>query len=350
LFPAKPSRRSLIIAPSTVTEAVLAQPLLALLRRFDVLGRLDVLVETGLAPLFHAMSEPDEVIETDIGTEQIALLRRLGLSRRVESGSYDCAYILQTSRTAAIAPWMARIPKLISLRGDLIPGTVRQLPVGRPGGRGPSVADRFISLAFPPGDILPSGIPAPRIDSAPDMTEAVARRLDLDVRKPLVLLCPTSELGATSEWPVRHYAELAALIALQWPDVAIGLLGNPGDRAAATQVALMSGESLHNWSGQLDLAQTLAVMKHAAAVVTSESQYMHLAAALGRPHVAIYGAGDPRAQRISGTRRSVMWLGLECSPCLEAHCKYGHMNCVALQMPTQVFASLRRTMRFSATA
>jgi heptosyltransferase-2 len=77
---------------------------------------------------------------------------------------------------------------------------------------------------------------------------------------------------------------------------------------------------------------------------------MHLAAALGRPHVAIYGAGDPRSERINASRRSVMWLHLECSPCLDAHCRFGHMNCVVQQTPEQVLAALRKTMRFSATA
>ena len=66
----------------------------------------------------------------------------------------------------------------------------------------------------------------------------------------------------------------------------------------------------------------------AAAVVTSESQYMHLAAALGRPHVAIYGAGDPRAERITASRRSVMWLRLECSPCFARECPLGHFRCM----------------------
>jgi heptosyltransferase-2 len=182
------------------------------------------------------------------------------------------------------------------------------------------------------------------------MTEALARQLNVDRGKPLVLLCPSSDLGPSSEWPVRHYAELAALIALQWPALAIGLLGRPEDRPAATQVALLSGEALQNWCGLLDLEQTLALINHAAAVVTSESQYMHLASALGRPHVAIYGAGDPRAQRLTTNRRSVMWLNLGCSPCLESHCRYGHMDCVAKQMPAQVFASLRKVIRFSATA
>lgn len=349
LFFATASRRSLVIAPSTVTESVLAQPLLALLRRFDAFGRLDVLADAEVAPLFRAMSEPDEVIETDIGQERIALLRRLALSRQIEAGSYDCAYILQEGRVAGMAPWLARIPRRIMLDGSTESRKGRQ-PAARPGARDRPIGDRFVAMAFAPDESLPSGIPAPQIVSPPDMTEALARRLDLDLGRPLVLLCPSSEYGPGSEWPVRHYAELAALIALQWPELAVGLIGHRRDRPVATQVALLSGEPLHNWAGQLDLTQTMSLMSHAAAVVTSESQYMHLAAALGRPHVAIYGAGDPRAERMATNRRSVMWLNLECSPCLEAHCRYGHMDCVTQQMPAQVFASLRKAMRFSATA
>jgi heptosyltransferase-2 len=346
-----PFRRSLIIAPSTVTESVLTQPLLALLRRFDAFGRIDVLADQEVAPLFRAMAEPDEVIESGIPADRIALFGRIALARTLEARAYDCAFILQDNQTAAIAPWLARIPRRIgsgigSGNGAMF-GMVNQT---RPAQGGRGIADRFVALAFPPGESLPPGIPTPQLSDPPGMTDALARHLSLDTGKQLILLCPSSELGPSSEWPVRHYAELASLIALQWPDLAIGLLGRARDRATATQIALLSGESLQNWCGQLDLPQTLALVNHAAAVVTSESQYMHLAAALGRPHVAIYGAGDPRAERINNTRRSVMWLHLECSPCHDAHCKFGHINCLNQQMPAQVFATLRKSMRFSATA
>lgn len=339
----------MVIAPSSITEAVLTQPLLALLRRFDAFGRIDVLADPGLAPIFRAMSEPDEIIESDIGIDRIALLRRLALARTIEARAYDCAFILQDSRTAAIAPWLARVPSRIGSGSASFLGMINR-PAACGGGRDKSIAERFVAMAFPPGESLPPGIPTPQLAAPPEMTESLARRLGLDPSRQLVLLCPSSELGPSSEWPVRHYAELAAMISLQWPGVSIGLLGRLRDRPVATQIALLSGESLQNWCGQLDLAQTLALVNHAAAVVTSESQYMHLAAALGRPHVAIYGAGDPRAERITTSRRSVMWLRLECSPCFDAHCKHGHMNCVNQQMPAQVFATLRKAMRFSATA
>jgi heptosyltransferase-2 len=345
----KPSRRSLIIAPSTVTESVLAQPLIALLRRFDAFGCIDVLAHNDVAPLFRAMAEVDEVMPTDVAPDRIALVKRVALSRRIEDKAYDCAYILQDVKTAAIAPWLARIPRRIGFGSSAVFGMVNR-PTIKAAGRDKSIADRYVALAFEPGEGLPPGIPAPQLAAPPELTEALARRLNLDSGKPLVLLCPSSELGPSSEWPLRHYAALAAMISLQWPDLAIGLIGRPRDRTAATQISMLCGEQLQNWCGQLDLHETLALVNHAAALVTSESQYMHIAAALGRPHVAIYGAGDPRAERINASRRSVMWLHLECSPCLDAHCKFGHMNCVNQQAPEQVFASLRKTMKFSATA
>ena len=345
----KPSRRSLIIAPSTVTESVLAQPLIALLRRFDAFGRIDVLAHTDVAAVFRAMAEVDEVLETEVAHDRIAVVQRMALSRRIEERSYDCAYILQEVTTAAIAPWLARIPQRIGFGSSAVFGMVNR-PNGVDGLHTRSAADRFVALAFPPGEVLPPGIPAPQLAAAPEMTPALARRLGLDADKALVLLCPSSELGPTSEWPARHFAALAAMISLQWPELAIGLVGRPRDRSTATQIALLCGERLQNWCGQLDPDETLALMGRAQAVVTSESQYMHLAAAMGRPHVAIYGGGDPRAERFNSARRSVMWLHLECSPCLDAHCRFGHMNCVNLQTPERVFAALRKAMKFSATA
>ena len=338
-----------MIAPSTITDGVLSQPLLALLRRFDAFGRIDVLADHSVAALYRAMSEPDEVIPSDIPVNRIAILRRLALARTIDSRAYDRAFILQEGSAPAIAPWLARVPARIGFGDASFLGMINR-PAADLGGHGRSVADRFIAMAFEPGESLPPGIPAPQLAAPPAMNEALARRLNLDPTRQLVLLCPSSELGPSSEWPVRHYAELAALIRLQWPEVTVGLAGRPRDRAVATQIALLCGESLQNWCGKLDLEQTLALVNHAAAVVTSESQYMHLAAALGRPHVAIYGAGDPRAERVSGARRSVMWLRLECSPCFDAHCKYGHMNCVNQQQPARVFDTLRKAMRFSATA
>ncbi|MGE0797180.1 MAG: lipopolysaccharide heptosyltransferase II [Lautropia sp.] len=342
-------RRALIVAPATVTESVLSQPLIALLRGLDPFGAIDVLCSTELAPLYRSIPAVDQILEAAPEPGRLALPRRLALSRRLAANAYDSAFLLQDAALAALAPWLARIPRRFGITPAAMLGLVNR-PLPTPLGSGKSLADRFAALALAPGQPLPPGLPSPQLEDPPTLSEARARSLGLDASQPLLLLCPSSELGPSSEWPVRHYAELASRVAAEWPDAAIALLGRARDRTATTQITLLSGQPMLNLAGRLDLAETLAVIGRAAAVVTSESQYMHLAAALGRPHVAIYGAGDPRTERISSTRRSVMWLRLECAPCYDAHCRLGHLDCVNRQSPAAVFASLRRTMRFSATA
>ena len=141
------------MAPATVTEAVLSQPLIALLRGFDPFGALDVLTTADMAPLFRSMPAVDDIIETAIAPDRIALSRRAALARQIEAKSYDCAYILQDVRTAAIAPWLARIPHRIGAAPGAAFGLINR-PLHVAGGRARSVSERFSSLAFKPGQPL----------------------------------------------------------------------------------------------------------------------------------------------------------------------------------------------------
>ena len=103
------------MAPAAVTDAVMAQPLIALLRRFDAFGRIDVLAHADVAAVFRAVPEVDEVVQTDLSAERLALAGRFALSRRIEAQAYDCAFILEEAGTAALVPWLARIPLRIAL-------------------------------------------------------------------------------------------------------------------------------------------------------------------------------------------------------------------------------------------
>ena len=76
---------ALVVAPAAVTEAVMAQPLIALLRRFDAFGRIDVLAHADVAAVFRAVPEVDEVVQTDLSAERLALAGRFALSRRIEA-------------------------------------------------------------------------------------------------------------------------------------------------------------------------------------------------------------------------------------------------------------------------
>lgn len=63
---------------------------------------------------------------------------------------------------------------------------------------------------------------------------------------------------------------------------------------------------------------------------------MHIAAATGRPVIAVYGSSDPGYTPPLTSRRRILHLGLECSPCFQRECPLGHLNCLRKLAPEQV--------------
>ncbi len=339
-------RRTLIVGPAAIDEALLAQPLIAALRHQDSRSRIDCLAPAASAAVFRAMPQLDDVIEAPVADHQLGITARLRLARRLAQGRYDVAWVLPAARTAAIAPWLARIP---TYAGRDRPPSRRTDGGRRLSTNRASLARWFASLPY-----AALGLPAPDpvlasraavLDQPPALDEATRRRLALTPGQPLFLLIPGSPYGATSRWPARQFGALAQLIDGAWPTARIAAIGGDGDRDLGAHLRLLSGGRVEDWTG-LPLDRTMALMAGADGIVGSDSPLALLAAALRRPHVTLYGAGDPRAEPVMAGRREVLWLRLACSPCFDSDCRLGHTACLAGMTPEAVMAALRRASRF----
>jgi heptosyltransferase-2 len=101
-------------------------------------------------------------------------------------------------------------------------------------------------------------------------------------------------------------------------------------------------EECMNLSGATSLAEAIDLMSCATAVVANDSGLMHVAAALNRPLVAVYGSTSPQFTPPLADQVEIVRLGIECSPCFDRTCRFGHYDCLRQLKPRPVMEALER--------
>lgn len=331
--------RILVIAPSWVGDALLAQTLLALLRQRDPDASIDVLAPVWALPIFRRMPQVSDAIESPFSHGELALRGRIRLGKSLRARRYDRAYVLPNSFKSALVPLIARVPQRIGFVGE-----ARQLVLtdARPLNRRalPRMVDRFASLALARGAPLPRPLPAPRLEVELAERQRLFSELGLDCAAPLVCLCPGAEYGPAKRWPTQYFGALAAALAAQGQRVCA--VGSARERELGEAIRASSNHTAVNLCGRTTLDQAVVVLSGAAMVVTNDSGLMHVAAALDRPLVALFGSSSPEFTPPLSARARIVRLDLPCSPCFERTCPLGHFDCMMKLMPERVLAEIQR--------
>ena len=152
----------------------------------------------------------------------------------------------------------------------------------------------------------------------------------------MAVLCPGAEFGPAKRWPVRHFAMAARELIAQ--GFQIWLLGSKKDQPIAEQIARAVEGPVHNLCGATDLAQAVDLMAAAQRVISNDSGLMHVAAALDRSLVAVFGSSSPEFTPPLSARAQIVRLGLPCSPCFKRECPLGHLKCLEDLTPERVMA------------
>ena len=334
------SGRTLVISPNWIGDAVMAQPLLQLLHEQQPGCIIDVLAPPSVAPVWRAMTEVDTVLETPFRHGPLQLSERWRYGRVLKARGYSTAYVLPNTLKYALIPLFAGIEKRVGYKGEMRHGLINvmhhdDLPP-RP------MVPFYAALAGNPQASLRPNLPKPSMQVAPPAIDAVCARHAIDRARALVVFAPGAEFGAAKRWPARHFAALARAIHERDPAAQIALLGSPKDRQACDEIIAITGAAgMFNLAGSTKLDEAIALIAQAAAVVANDSGLLHIASALNRPVVALYGPTDPdHAPPFSDIARS-MSLRLACAPCKQRECPLGHHDCMEKMEAGMVWSELR---------
>jgi len=315
-----------VVGPSWVGDMVMAQSLFITLKQRDPDCSIDVLAPGWSKPLLERMPEVTHAIDMPVGHGQLDLGVRWKLGRELRKHGYSQAILLPNSFKSALIPFWANIPKRTGWLGEMRYGLLndaRKLDECHL----TMTVQRFVALAFPREELSIPEIPTPALQVEQATAKQAMQNLGLgDKDRQVLALCPGAEYGPAKRWPETHYAELAAKMLDRGWDV--WLFGSAKDQPVCSEIQASVGKHAIDLSGKTSLAQAVDLLSQADAVVSNDSGLMHVAAALDRPLVALYGSSDPGFTPPLNSRSRVLSLGLGCSPCFERECPKIHLRCL----------------------
>lgn len=325
--------RSLVVAPQWIGDAVMSEPLLA---RLAARGeQLSVAALPWVAPVYRAMPQVGEVIELAFAHGRLdwAERRRLGREWR---GRFDAAYVLPNSIKSALLPWLARIPRRVGYAGEgRWPLLNERLP--NPPGRPPMVAFYSALAGPPPAD------ERPRLLFSEAALASVTAAAGVSPNG-YWAFAPGAEYGPAKRWPTVHYAALARTLHAR-DGRSVLLLGSRQEAPLCEEIAAAAPGTCRVLAGQTSLQDAMALIAASRGLVSNDSGLMHVAAAFGLPQVAVFGSTSPEHTPPLNPRARVLWLKdelqLDCMPCFERTCRYGHLRCLTEVPPERVDAALQ---------
>jgi len=200
------------------------------------------------------------------------------------------------------------------------------------------MVERFAQLAEDAQGEIPRPLANPKLTIGEALRGAALLKLRLTLDQPVAVFCPGAEYGPAKRWPAAYYADIAQR--LRQRGYAVWLVGSAKDRHAAEEINQLAGAQCINLCGSTDLGDALALLSSARLVISNDSGLMHLAAALDRPMLALFGSSSPQFTPPLSVHAHVVKIDIECSPCFKRECPLGHFNCMMQLTPDMVWEKL----------
>ncbi|HNL91798.1 MAG TPA: lipopolysaccharide heptosyltransferase II, partial [Pseudomonadales bacterium] len=331
--------------PAWVGDMVMAQVLFRLLKQQQPDCAIDVLAPAWSAPLLARMLEVRASFDLPLkhGEFGFSVRRNLGHSLR---GKYQQAILLPNSWKSALVPFFASIPQRTGWRGEMRYGVLNDVRV-LDKQKYPLMIERFAALALAKNTALPETLPYPKLSIDDGERQQALQKYALNLQKSVLALCPGAEFGPAKRWPEQHYAAVASARIETGEQVWIFGSHNDAAVAEAIRAALPENqqENCINLAGKTTLAEAIDLLSCASAVVSNDSGLMHIAAALQRPLVAVYGSSSPQFTPPLSRDVEIVRLGIACSPCFQRECPLGHLQCLKDLSPKQVLTALDKLPR-----
>ena len=332
--------RILVRATNWVGDMVISLPALEAIKENFPKSSLVVLARPWVIPLIENHPAVDQVIPLRKGrgyfADIIEVIRVAGLIRSMR---FDLAILLQNAFEAALLTYLGgvrlRIGYNTDCRGFLLSHSV--------------IRDENILKAhqveYYLGILRAMGWEAETKDpylfvGDRDMESIRSILLSKGIQQDdlLVGLSPGAIYGPAKRWPAERFATVGDWATERW-GAKVLILGSQAEQNIGRSVSQSMKHTPLNFCGMTSLGETMALIKRCHFFVTNDSGLMHVAAALGRPMVAVFGSTDPTATGPRSEKARIVKHDVACAPCFKPKCPTD-FRCMFEIKPDEVWAEM----------
>ncbi len=331
------SEKILVLGPAWVGDMVLAQSLFKTLKINKPNCVIDVAAPAWTLPLLERMPEVSEAIALPFKHGELAFFERIKFGKTLKNKGYSQAVILTNSFKSALLPFAAGIKQRTGFLGEMRYGLINDVrPLDKI--KLKKTVERFVFLGLNKGQLLPENLPNPHLTTSPEAAMDAASRLGIKLDKSKILgLCPGAEYGEAKRWPAEYYAEVAReALNKGWQ---VWLFGSDKDVEITNKINALTQNKCLDLGGRTKLGEAIDLMSLCDTVINNDSGLMHIAAALNKKLIAIFGSSDPQHTPPMSSKAVIEYLELACSPCFKRKCPLtgdAHLRCLTDIKPKQI--------------
>ncbi len=312
--------RILLIKPSALGDIIHALPVLHGLRTRYPQAHISWLVNEAYVPLLNRHPELDAVIPFDrqafrtLRTIPGGVWRMPGWIRRLRDGRFDLALDLQgLFRSGLMALASGARTRLGFRPAREGAGLFYTHRIDAPDDGRHAVDRNYRTAAVLGFADVPIEFCLPVDADARQRVVDVGHGMGFDAAAPYVLVSPSSRWETKNWLPERFAATIDRIV--DTAHLPVILCGSALERQLCSDIALACHTQPVNLAGRTDLPALVALIDGATAVLCNDSATSHLAMALGRPQVTLFGPTDPARTGPYGRDDSVLQAKVACSPC-----------------------------------
>lgn len=314
-------KKILIVSPNWLGDALFSTALLAVLKANFIHSHLAVLSVPRVKEIFENNPNVDEIIIYDEKGRHRNPVSRLGFILQLRKQAFDTAFVLRPSLSRTLILKFAGIKQIIG-HNNSKSGMWLTKRVPLPQGKLHKI-DYFLTLI----EHLGLNIDQRRYEFFPseddkNYVSGLLEQNNIMLLQPLVVINPGANWHP-KRWGPDCFAELIKRVKENKPRINIILTGADKDKALAEDIIRNSGKDVLSLAGKTSLGQLGALMQKADIVISADSGPMHIAAAVGKQVVALFG---PTSAQITGpyptSKHIIIQKDIGCDvPCYDSNCR-----------------------------